>query len=392
MATQFEQRYGFARSDVTLATWRKSPYSRWSFQNVREAVPDMQISCAGERAEDAPVSPDALLSETIRIGDKNETVGAFLKRSDTDLLVAMKGGRFVADYVAPYADPDRPHILFSISKSITGLLAGILAEMGVIDLDAPVIDYVPDAKGGAFDGATIRHLLDMRVSLAFEESYLNQDGDYARYRRATLWNPAIPGQPQESLREFLLSLHQAPAPHGGAFYYQSPNSDFLGVLLEEAAGIRFADLVSELIWQPLGARKHGAVSVDRAGTARVAGGISVTVRDLARLGEMLRRGGTVGDGRRIAPSGWLHDMMTAGDAKAWAAGDLNLLIPGGRYRSKWYQTGDGAFCGIGIHGQWLYVDPERETVIVKLSSQPLPQDDALDLEVITFLRALSPHL
>ena len=387
----FEQRYGFARSEVNLATWRKSPYSRWSFQNVREAVPDMEIACGGERAEGARIDAAPLLSQKVMIGPQAETVGAFLTRSHTDLLVVMKDGAFVADYAAPYADPDRPHILFSISKSVTGVLAGILADKGVVDLDRPTIRYIPDAKDSAFGGATLRNLLDMRVSLAFEESYLDQHGDYARYRRATLWNPAVPGQPPESLREFLLALRQGPDQHGGTFRYQSPNSDFLGILLEEAAGPRFADLVSELIWQPLGAHRHAAVTVDRAGHARAAGGVSASARDLARLGEMLRCGGAVGS-RQIVPEQWVNDMRIAGDKDAWAAGDLNQLIPGGRYRSKWYQTAGGAFCGIGIHGQWLYVDPPRRTVIVKMSSQPLPQDDALDRETLAFLGALSPML
>jgi hypothetical protein len=64
------------------------------------------------------------------------------------------------------------------------------------------------------------------------------------------------------------------------------------------------------------------------------------------------------------------------------------LFPKGRYRSKWYQVGDSAFCGIGIHGQWLYVDPKTETVIVKMSSQPQPVDDPLDIDIVAFLQAL----
>src|SRR3990170_3594646 len=109
MPSTFEQRYGFARSDVTLATWRTAPYSRWSFQNVREAVPDMQIACAGERAETNAVENSALLDEKIGSG---ETVGTFLARSHTDLFVAMKDGAFAAEYSAPYAERETPHILF----------------------------------------------------------------------------------------------------------------------------------------------------------------------------------------------------------------------------------------------------------------------------------------
>ena len=104
---------------------------------------------------------------------------------------------------------------------------------------------------------------------------------------------------------------------------------------------------------------------------------------------MLRNGGIV-DGRRIIPEAWLTDMLTAGDHQAWVDGKSNFF-PKGRYRSQWYQSGepDGAFCAIGIHGQWLYVDPSTETTIVKLSSQPNPLDDELKHDNFAFFRALS---
>lgn len=80
---------------------------------------------------------------------------------------------------------------------------------------------------------------------------------------------------------------------------------------------------------------------------------------------------------------------TGGDAAAWRRGTMAFLFPEGRYRNKWYQAGDGAYCGIGIHGQWLFVEPKREVVIVKMSSQPEPVDDALDQQCIAFFRRLA---
>ncbi|TIN50502.1 MAG: serine hydrolase, partial [Mesorhizobium sp.] len=86
-------------------------------------------------------------------------------------------------------------------------------------------------------------------------------------------------------------------PHGQTFRYRSPNSDLLGLLLERASGQRFTDLVREKLWLPLGAVSEASIGVDMEGTARTAGGISVTPRDLARVGEMMRQGG-VANGRR----------------------------------------------------------------------------------------------
>ena len=136
---------------------------------------------------------------------------------------------------------------------------------------------------------------------------------------------------------------------------------------------------------------EASIGVDMEGTARTAGGISVTPRDLARVGEMMRQGGTV-DGRRIVPEAWVRDTVsTGGSAEAWQRGTMAFLFPKGRYRNKWSQTGheNGAYCGIGIHGQWLYVDPKAEVVIAKMSSQPVPVDDPLDAETVAFFEALT---
>lgn len=388
MATRFAETYGFERNTLTLANWRTAPFSRFSFGHAEELVPSATIAATGEIAEGAPVASD-LLHQALPQGLAGQPdVGSYLDYAHTDAFVLMKAGKIVAEYYAPHAGIDQRHIVFSVSKSLTALVLARLEAEGLIDPDAPVTSLLPEARASAYGDCTIRDVLDMRVSLAFDEAYLNTDGAYARYRRATLWNPAVPSSPNETLLAFLLTLQKDAHPHGGAHFYASPNSDLLGVLIERATGDRYADTLSKRLWKPLGARHHASVTVDAEGTARAAGGISVTARDLARVGEMLRNGGMV-DGRRIIPDAWLSDMLTRGDHQAWVDGKSNFF-PNGRYRSQWYQSGepDGAFCAIGIHGQWLYVDPSSETVIVKLSSQPNPLDDELKHDNFAFFRAL----
>jgi CubicO group peptidase (beta-lactamase class C family) len=381
----FVRQFDFARRDVTLSNWRTSPFNRWAFQNVGELVPSTSIAATQDRKEPPVQDIGGLLLEKISVEPTSETVASFLHRSDTDALCLMKGGKFIGDWFAPHMQPDARHIVFSISKSLTAIVAGILEGEGLFDSEAPVIHYIPEVAGSAYGDATVRHVLDMTVSLDFEEAYLDPESAFARYRKATLWNP---GDGEESLAAFLLTLSRLSEPHGETFRYRSPNSDLLGLLVERASGRRFADLMSEKLWQPLGAGSAGSITVDMQGSPRTAGGISVTPRDLARVGEMMRQGGTV-NGRRVAPESWVRDtVIGGGSASAWLRGDLVHLFPNGRYRNKWYQAGDGAFCGIGIHGQWLYVDPRTETVIVKMSSQPVPVDDPLDLECIAFLGAL----
>jgi CubicO group peptidase (beta-lactamase class C family) len=385
--TVFETRYGFRRNEVLLANWRESPFNRWSFQNLGELVPTARVTAAG--GIEAPMQDlGGLLGEKVSVASAPETVAEFLVRSSTDALTVMKGGRTIGDWFAPHMDFGARHIIFSISKSVTAIVAGILEAEDVFDPDAPVTHYIPEAASSAYGDASARHVLDMSVSLDFEEAYLDPESAFARYRRATLWNP---GGGTESLREFILTLQRLAEPHGQTFRYRSPNSDLLGLLLERASGQRFNDLMREKLWLPLGAVSEASIGVDMEGTARTAGGISVTPRDLARIGELMRQGG-VANGRRIVPEAWVRDTTsTGGSAEAWQRGAMLPLFPKGRYRNKWYQTGheNGAYCGIGIHGQWLYIDPRTEVVIAKMSSQPEPVDDALDLELVAFFEALS---
>jgi CubicO group peptidase (beta-lactamase class C family) len=383
--TAFEERYGFRRDQVTLANWRLTPFSRWSYQNVGELVPSA-VAWAGAGAEELPPQdPAGLVRETVSLPGGAESIADFLGRSHADALTVMKGGKFIADWFAPGMDFGNRHIAFSISKSIVAVVAGALQADGLLDPQAPVTDHVPEAAGSAYGDARVQHVLDMAVAIDIDEAYLDPQSPFARYRRAMLWNP---GGGDEGLRDFLCSLQRLPGTHGEIFRYRSPNTDMLGIILERASGLRMPDLLREKVFAPLGARGEVTITVDREGTSRASAGISLTPRDLARFGEMMRRGG-VAEGRRLVPEAWLSDTIGGGSKEAWDRSDFATLFPKGRYRNKWYQTGEGAYCGIGIHGQWLYVDPAREVVIVRMSSQPEPVMDPFDSDNIAFLAQLS---
>ena len=383
--TAFQTRYGFARNDVTLANWRELPFSRWTFQNVPEMVRSAVISATS--AEEAELGLGALAEERLPAAGGTETVTEFLKRSNTDALVVMKKGRFVADYAAPTASLSSPHIVFSISKSLTAILAGMQIDAGLLDPAEPVLAYVPEVEGSAYADASVQQLLDMRLTLDFTEDYLDTSGAFARYRRATMWNP---GGGDETLLQFIASIGKGPGDHGGAFSYRSPNSDLLGVVVERVSGQRVSDLFREKLLQPLNGQGRMSIAVDAEGTGRTAGGVSITARDLARVGEMMRNGG-VGPNGRILSQAFVTDTVSGGDKAAWKAGEMNQLLEQGSYRNKWYSTGfaSGAFMGIGIHGQWLYVDPSREVVLVKQSSEPVPSDDLRDRQWLASLSRLA---
>jgi len=385
-ATAFETAYGFSRDEVRLGNWREAPWNAWSFRNVSELIPTARIAAAPSPAEEPAVDAGGLLGETFPLNGKPVTVAEALRETFTDAMVVMKSGRIVADFHAPNFTLQSRHILFSVSKSVTSIMAGILRDDGLLDFDELVPRYVPELKSSAYGDARVRDVLDMRVSLDFEEVYHDPNGPHARYRRAGLLDPSEPADKIETVVEFIAGLKKGKFDHGGPYHYASPNSDVLGLVIQGASGRRFHDLASERLFQPLGARQDAYVTVDRAGTPRTGGGINMTPRDLARIGEMMRQGGTA-NGRRIVSQAWVHDTITGGSRQAWAQSTSVSWLPHGRYHNKWYQTGtgNGAFFALGIHGQWLYVDPRAEMVIAKVSSQPAAiVDDAKEFNLALF--------
>jgi len=355
---------------VTLANWRTSPFNRWAFHHVRELVPSADIPNDPANVWELPSAPIDL--GKLRIGE-------LFDETDTDGLVILHRGRIVFERYANGMTAESPHILMSVSKSLLGLLAGVLAARNVLDPDRLVTDVIPGVRGTAYDGATIRHLLDMRAGVAFDEDYLATSGPIVAYRKAVNWNPLAPGETPTDLRSFYRELTKSSGPHGGPFNYVSPNTDLLGWVIERATGQRYVDVMSELLWRPLGATRSAYITVDRLGAPRCAGGVCTTVRDLARVGQLLVQGGARGS-TPIVPVRWIDDITLNGDRDAWAAGNGSEFFPGLplRYRSKWYVQ-DGAaplLFGFGIHGQFLIVDRTREIVIAKVSSQALPIDVA----------------
>ncbi|CAM5378549.1 serine hydrolase [Mycolicibacterium aubagnense] len=383
-ASAFKATHGFERSEVRLCNWRAAPWNVWAFRNVSEFIPTARIAAASGLTEEPVVDAGELLRETFLLNGRSITVAEALRETSTDAMVVMKSGRIVADFHAPDFTLQSRHILFSVSKSVTSIIAGILRDDGLLDFDERVPCYVPELEASAYDDARVCDVLDMRVNLDFEEIYHDRHGSHARYRRAGLFDPPEPGGGMETVVEFLAGLKKGKADHGEAYQYASPNSDVLGLVIQGASGRRFPDLASERLFRPLGARQDAYVTVDRAGTPRTGGGINMTARDLARIGEMMRNGGTA-DGNRIVSQNWVHETVTGGSRKAWAESASVSWLPHGRYHNKWYQTGSGAFFALGIHGQWLYIDPRATMVVAKFSSQPdAIVDDAKDFNLALF--------
>lgn len=349
----------------TLDNWLEPPHLHWSLRHARELIPTALVR-RGESIRALSDDPDDGLLDLEFVGHQGRrSIGTWLQTTEVDSLTVLRGESVVLEWRAPDVRADDVHLLFSVTKSITSLLCGALVGRGLIDVDAPVSEYVPEVGASGFAGASVRHLLDMTASYAFVEDYDPGD-DVTAYRKAAGWYPDVPGAP--TLRDFI-ATREPDGAHGQRFRYQSPTTDLLGWVCERVTQKPYATALSEHLWAPMGAEFDACVTVDRHGASRAAGGLSATARDLARVGLLMAEGG-----RGIVPEAYLDDLTRAGNPAQWADGDFAPWLPGGAYRSCWYQprVDPDAIMGVGIHGQMLYVDRARGVSVAKQSSWSIP--------------------
>ena len=378
---------------IDIGNWRQTPYNQWAFQHVRELIPTAAIP-----AVKIPQGKFAIALENFDRLQVDSPAGfcrftELLQQSHSDGLLVLHNGKIIYQWNAPHFDPDNPHILFSVSKSVTAMLAGILESRGMIDCDAPIVHYLPLVNNSVYGNCHIRHLLDMSVALDFEENYTDRNSEYMQYRIATGWNPVDQNKQGPGLESFLYSLKQSTEDHGHAFLYRSPNSDLLGLLLERVAGEPLAGLFSRYLWRPMGAQSDGYITVDPGGLGRAAGGICITLHDFGRIGQLFLDQGEM-NGVQVLPTGWIEDTRHNGNQLAWNRGNYKHKLPNGNYRNQWYQIGDPDQCmsARGIHGQLLYINPTRSVVIAKLASQPAPLNDQMTTLMLSAFDKISQEI
>ncbi len=359
---------------LNLSNWRLPPNNRWAFHHVREIIPTESIPCGAVVSELDPAPVDSVAGVKVPgSGGEEWSLLDWLEVSNSDALLVAHRGKLVHEWYVDPAIETSPHIVFSVSKSITAILAGVLVEQGVLDPRKPVVAYIPELADSGYRDASLQQVLDMVVNIDFDEDYLATSGKFVEYRTATAWHPCDIDSIDQNLHEFLCSVGRLDGDHGQVWRYKSPNSDLLGWVLERASGERLASLMSRCLWQPMGAEADAYITVDRKGAPRTAGGICVLPRDLLRFAELVRNHGYA-NAQQVIPQRWIEDCSDGGNREAWERGESAKEFPAGSYRNKWYQTGNEhrAMLAIGIHSQWIYIDPVTEVSIVKLSSQDEP--------------------
>ena len=301
-----------------------------------------------------------------------------LERTFTNALLVMKDGRIVSEIYRNNSNERSRFVGWSMTKSITSVLIGCaLAENQIDSLDTPITDYLPELEDSGYDGVSIRHVMQMRSGVDYEERYDfdNPGAAASNHIFALVRNTA----------RFADAARTLPRIHtpGEFFQYKTIDTAVLGWLVERVTGNSVAAYTARCIWEPLGAESDGFYIMDGPpGTGREfsGAGFNATLRDYARFGQMMLDEG-VANGRRVVSADWVRQSThPTGAEDGW---------PGG-YGLQWWTVGSSdAYTAIGLQGQYVYVDPATRTVVVKLSYFPPGDNSALDDETLAFMAAAS---
>lgn len=356
----------------------RRPFSEWTFTHMNWLLPAERVARGAATA--LPQEPISLRHVTYGHG---HTLADLHRRTFTTAFVVLRDGMLVHEaYPGTFARRGARMQLFSVSKSVLSMLVGIaLAEHAIESLDDPVARYRPDFRGTAYRDVTVAQLLDMTSGVGELEVWDVPDSGIKRFERAVAGGGDVFDVVRSAPRT---------APAGERFNYSTFDSQVLGWVLEAATGRSLAGYASEKLWQPVGAERDGYywLTRRRPRTAIGAGSLNATARDLARLGQVMADDGRVA-GRRVVPADWVRRSRTPRHP-------VGSLGPSGYphygYANHWWTLDNGAFTGVGVHGQYLYVDPAARVVIVKCSAWPTQDDQVLDAETIAALQAVAAHV
>lgn len=320
---------------------------------------------------------DHSLDFTYAFNGQRYTSEQFLDRTFTDALLVMKDGRIVSEIYRNNSDERTRFMGWSMTKSLISILVGIaLDEKKIASLDDPIERYVPELEGGGYEGVTVRQILQMRSGVDYEERYdfANPGLAASNHINALVKNVTRFADPARTIKR----AHEP----GTTFAYKTLDTAVLGWLLERVTGTTVAAYMAQRLWEPLGTERDGYFIMDGppgVGREFTGAGFNATLRDFARVGQMMLDGGRA-NGRQIVPADWaaLSTRPTVGAATPSEGG----------YGLQWWMLGDSAYSAIGLQGQYIYVDPATRTVVVKLSHFP-PGDDAPSAETAAFLAAAS---
>jgi len=324
-----------------------------NFSNMNEAFLHQQLD-GSPSPFIFPEDPQPL-PETVRVNGQERNLEMLLADLDTTGLVILKDGKIIHESYSKGTAQEDLRISWSVAKSfMSGLYGAALKSGAVKSLDDKVEDYAPSLKGSAYEGATIRNVLNMASGITYNEDYLDPKSDINDMGRIL----ALGG----SMDDYAVDLTAKDVPAGERWQYVSIDTHIAAMVLRAATGKSLHQLFNETYSANLGFEEAPIYMTDGKNVAFALGGLNLTTRDYAKFGQMFLQGGEF-NGKQVIPAEWIKASSTH---SAPSIGDRGV-----GYGFQWWipmpQTGpnEGDYTAAGIYGQYIYVNPNRGIVIAK---------------------------
>ena len=352
---------------VPRADWDHPPWNRWSFQNIRKILPTENIGC-GNSPTPWIVEERDLTKVAFDAFDGTPSTVSDVLSEYTDGFLVAKGGVILHESYHNGMTRQTQHLSQSVAKSVVSTVAGVLIAKGHLDTTELITTYLPELESTAWRGATVQHVLDMTTGVRYVEEYTDPNSDMGRTDVACGWKQVPDGSdPADwptTLWDQIMCLTECETDHGARFKYRSIETDVLGFAISRLTGLSLAEAISVFLWTPMGAENPACITVDPAGTGLGDGGMCATLRDYARFGQTMLDNGLV-DGRQVIPADWVADVRSGDHGRF--DDQSREFMPNGRYRNMfWIQDADSmTHMSLGVFGQFIYVSPERDMVVVQ---------------------------
>lgn len=335
-----------------------------------------------------PAGQTISLPKSYAVEGNSRSLQSLIDDTHTSALLVLKDG--VVRFEQYFLTGGRrvPWLSMSVAKSFVSALVGIAVEEKFIDsLETPIDRYVPLLARSAYGGVRIKDVLQMSSGARWNEDYSDPDSDILRMGSAL--------GPGGSVDVFMADMVRESAP-GTICRYNSADTQALGMLISSATGRTLTDYMHEKLVVPLGMESPSYWVLDSKGREMAFAGVLMTARDFAKLGELYRQGG-VWAGRQVVPAAYVSASVRV-ESPHHAPGKPLVgdhAFPMGYGFQWWLPPGqDGEFSAIGVYNQYVYVDPSRGVVIVKLSANPVygtSKEERVnkDYENVLAMRAIS---
>ena len=355
---------------VTGETWQFGPLNRWAYTHIREILPTKNIANNPSFIQPIPGIEEAKKDLQINFDGQSVLLSELMKSQFIDGILIIKNGTAMVELYGGTLKPNRTHLMWSVSKTIAGLTAASVEADGLINLSNTVGDYVPELTNSGWGENTLREILDMRDSSNWVEDYDSPESTVRRQDCADglLTGPMCIDTAVIGNYKFLPAVGKE-ASRKGKFVYKSGTADVMAWVLEAATGKRYADLVSERLWKPIGAESNAGITVDVSGFTLASGGMFASLRDTAKIGQLILNKGQAGK-TQVVPENWINDMTDQ-------PGDNSIMPLGSESINPYYRSfiwgigdGEGTVLANGVHGQFVYISPKTGVVITIFSTWP----------------------